>query len=60
MYNINNYSFNDFSTLNKNSVNNHDEIKKKLLNLKLLNNIPNIIFHGQNHSGKKSDSQLLY
>lgn len=54
MYNINNYSFNDFCTLNKNKVNNHNEIKKKLLNLKLLNNIPNIIFHGQNNSGKKT------
>ena len=54
MYNINNHNFEDFCIINKNIVNNHDEIKEKLLKLKLSNNIPNIIFHGQNNSGKKT------
>lgn len=54
MYNINNNNFEDFCIINKNIVNNHDEIKEKLLNLKLANNIPNIIFYGQNNSGKKT------
>ena len=54
MFNINNYNFEEFCKLNKNSINNHEEIKKKLLTLKLSNNIPNIIFHGENNCGKKT------
>ena len=34
-------------------INNHKEIKEKLNYLKKINNIPNIIFHGENNSGKK-------
>lgn len=44
------------STKIKNNIeiSNHNEIKDKLLLLKNNNNIPNIIFHGENKSGKKT------
>ena len=53
---INNYNFEDFCKNYKNNdfINNHNEIKEKLNYLKSINNIPNIIFHGEYNSGKKT------
>lgn len=51
-------NFKNFEEFNQNikinnKLNNHKQIKEKLILLKETNNIPNIIFHGENKSGKK-------